>query len=96
VDAGFAVGAEDEPKHLRHEAVVGFALGDISELGAVGAGLVIVLDAAGAHRAPGRFVIGSTTGAFPVLVFPAGSAVQPTIGDQFGIIHNHFHGIPSC
>ena len=96
MDAGFSIGAEDETEQPGQEAVVSFALGDIGELGAIGAGLVFVFDAAGPDRAPGRFFIVGAAGTLPALVFPAGTAVQPTIGDQFGIIHNRFHGISSC
>jgi hypothetical protein len=74
-DASSTVGTEDKTKHLGHETVVFFAIGEVVEEGAVGTGSEIVFHATGSHLAPGSFFIFPAAGAFVCKVF----LTSPTI-----------------
>jgi hypothetical protein len=90
-DARRAVGAKDEAEYFGDEVIELSAVLRLLDFRAIGARGIVVVLAAGAHFAPGRFVIFPAARTFLSQISPARAAIQPAGGDQCGIGDDFFH-----
>jgi hypothetical protein len=91
-DTSPPVGIKDQSEDLREEIIVLFALRQFHG-SAVGAAGKTVLQAAGAHRAPGGLFVHPAAGAFVVKVRAAGAAIEAAKGDEAFVRRDFFHGL---
>ena len=90
-DAGCSIGTKNQPEQLGDEIVELFAVSRVGKLTAIGAGGVVIVDAALADGAGRELWRIKTTGAAIAKVCPAGPAIQATSRYQFRVGHNWFH-----
>jgi hypothetical protein len=83
VDAGLAIGAEEEGEDLRDGVIELLAVHGLRMGFAVGTAGEGILGAAGPDLAPTRFFVLLAAGAFSGEEFPAGPAIEAAVGDEF-------------
>jgi len=91
VDAGGAVGAEDEAEQPADQSVVAPALARVGVGRTIRAGGKTAADATGAHLAPGSLRVFAAARAASGNVGLAGAAIESAVGDEVRVCRHRVH-----